>query len=57
MVHETFERLREQLRHWQSECELAKRAGDAERVARCERSVEQCEAAIQRLKTAERGAT
>jgi hypothetical protein len=43
---------REQLDYWLHECEKARPNGDAERLARCEHFVKQCELVIAALERA-----
>jgi len=44
--------MREQLCYWQSQCEEARKSGDIERIARCERFMQQCELVIAALEEA-----
>jgi hypothetical protein len=41
-----------QLAYWQQECEAAHRAHDAERIARCEKYIAQCELVVAALREA-----
>ena len=42
-----------QLTYWQQECEAARRAHDAVRIARCEKFITQCEFVICALRDAQ----
>ena len=44
-----------QLAYWTQECEAARRAGDAARIARCEEYIAQCERMLAALKEAKAG--
>lgn len=47
-----LEAMHEQLRYWENECEIAQKAGNAERVDRCVRYIAQCEMVIAALESA-----
>ena len=49
MTEDALQAVQEQLKYWQDECEAARRAGDFERLARCERFISQCEIVISAL--------
>jgi hypothetical protein len=44
----------EQLAYWQRECEAARRSGDSQRIAQCERYITQCEVVIGALTSGNR---
>ena len=53
MFEKTINAMRDQLRYWREECESAHHAGDAERIAQCERFIKQCEEVLDSLEQAQ----
>jgi hypothetical protein len=50
-----LEAIQEQLKYWEDECALAHRNEDAQRIARCERFIQQCKLVIAALNDAAQG--
>jgi hypothetical protein len=46
MYEDALQATKDQLEYWRLECEAAHRTGDTERIARCERFIQQCELVI-----------